>query len=62
VLVVKKPRGSLKIYINYYALNNITKKNYNTPPTIKETFTYIAKVKIISIINIIAIFNTIYVK
>ena len=48
VLVVKKPNGGLRICIDYRAINAITKKNRNAPPSIKETLARMNKVKIIS--------------
>lgn len=62
VLVVKKPGGGLRICVDYRALNNITKKNRNAPPAIKETFARLAKVKVMTLVDVVAAFNTVRVK
>ena len=62
VLVVKKLGGGLQIYINYRGLNSIIKKNQNAPSIIKETLSRIAKVRLMSIVDVIAAFNTIQIK
>jgi hypothetical protein len=59
VLVVKKPGGGLRICVDYRQLNSITKKNRNAPPAIKETLARMAKVKVMTLINVIAAFNTV---
>jgi hypothetical protein len=51
VLVVKKPGGGLRICVDYRAPNNITKKNRNAPPAIKETFARLAKVKLMTLVD-----------
>jgi hypothetical protein len=57
VLVVKKPGGGLRICVDYRALNTITKKNRNAPPAIKETLARMAKVKWMTIVDVVAAFN-----
>jgi hypothetical protein len=59
VLVVKKPGGGLRICVDYRQLNSITKKNRNAPPAIKETLARMSKVKIMTLIDVIAGFNTV---
>jgi hypothetical protein len=48
--------------VDYCGINNITKKNRNAPLVIKDTLARINKVKIISIINVIAAFNIVCIK
>jgi hypothetical protein len=62
VLIVKKPREGLRICVDYRQLNAITQKNRNAPPAIKETLSRIARVKVMSIVNVIAAFDTVRVK
>ena len=62
VLVVKKPGGGLRICVDYRGLNAVTKKNRNAPPSIKETLARMAKVRIMSIVNVIAAFNSVRIK
>ena len=45
VLFVKKPGGGLRIYIDYRALNAITKKDRYPLPLIYETLNNICKAK-----------------
>ncbi|KAF7573021.1 hypothetical protein PtrM4_079260 [Pyrenophora tritici-repentis] len=62
VLIVKKPGGGLRICVDYRALNNVTKKNRNAPPAIKETLARMAKVQIMSLVDVVAAFNTVRIK
>jgi hypothetical protein len=62
VLVVKKPGGGLRICVDYRGLNQITRKNRNAPPAIKETLARLAKVRIMSLVDVVAAFNTVRVK
>ena len=62
VLVVKKLEGRLRICVDYRGLNSVTKKNRNAPPSIKETLTRMSKVRIISIVDVIAAFNSVRIK
>jgi hypothetical protein len=59
VILVKKPGGGLLICVDYRALITITKKNGNAPPAIKETLARMAKVKWMTIVDVVAVFNTV---
>lgn len=61
VLVVKKPGGGLRICVDYRQLNSVTRKNRNAPPAIKETLARMAKVQMMSLVDVIAAFNTVRV-
>ena len=62
VLIVKKPDGGLRVYINYRALNTLTIKNRNTLPLIRETLIKLYIAKLYSKFDIIAAFNEIRIK
>ena len=36
VLIIKKPDGGLRIYVDYRALNTLTIRNRNAPPLIRK--------------------------
>jgi hypothetical protein len=59
VLVVKKPGGGLRICVDYRQLNEVTKKNRNSPPAIKETLARMAKTKVMTLVDVVAAFNTV---
>ena len=42
VLFIKKPNGLLRFYINYYKLNQITKKDQHPLPFINKTLACIS--------------------
>ena len=58
-MFVKKLRSSIKLYINYYKLNTITKKDRYPILLIKETIARIVGYKIILKLNIRKVFNRI---
>lgn len=62
VLVVKKPSGGLRICVDYRGLNGVTRKNRNAPPAIKETLARMAKVQVMTLVDVIAAFNSVRVK
>jgi hypothetical protein len=62
VLVVKKPGGGLRICVDYRGLNAVTRKNRNAPPAIKETLTRMAKVQIMTLVDVIAAFNSVRIQ
>ncbi|KAF7572881.1 hypothetical protein PtrM4_077860 [Pyrenophora tritici-repentis] len=62
VLVVKKTRGGLRICVDYRGLNAVTRKNRNAPPAIKETLARMAKVQIMTLVDVIAAFNSVRIK
>jgi hypothetical protein len=61
VLFAKKPGGGLCFYINYYALNTIIIKNYYPLLLIQEILARLNKTKIYTKLDIIIIFNRIYI-
>ena len=62
VLIIKKPDGGLRIYIDYRALNALTIKNRNIPPLIRKTLARLCAAKVFTKFNIIAAFNEIRIK
>jgi len=62
VLVVKKPGGSLRVCVDYRALNTVTIKNRNAPPIIKETLARLSNVGYYTVVDVIAAFNKIRIK
>ena len=62
VLIVKKPDGGLRVYVDYRALNLLTIKNRNIPPLIREILSRLCKAKVYSKFDIIAAFNKIRIK
>lgn len=62
VLLVRKPGGGLRVYIDYRGLNEITIKNRYPIPLIRETLNKLAKARYFSKFDIIATFNNIRVK
>lgn len=62
VLVVKRPGGGLRICVDYRGLNAVTKKNRNAPPSIKETLARMAKVRVMSMVDVVAAFNSVRMK
>ena len=59
IIFIKKLRSSIYLYINYYKLNSITKKDKYLILLIKETITKIIGYKIIIKLNIYKAFNRI---
>ncbi len=62
ILIVKKFKGGLKVYIDYRTLNTFTIKNRNVFSLIRKTLSRLYKVKYYSKFDIIAAFNKIRVK
>ncbi|KAF7572761.1 hypothetical protein PtrM4_076660 [Pyrenophora tritici-repentis] len=62
VLVVYKPRGRLRICVDYRALNAVTIKNRNAFLIIKETLAQLANVAYFTVVDVIAAFNKIRIK
>ena len=62
VLIVKKPGGGLRICIDYRGLNEITIKNRNAPPLIRETLARLASAGWYTKLDVIAAFNEIRIK
>ena len=57
VLLIRKPGGGLRFYIDYRALNEITIKNRYPTFLIRETLNILYKARYYSKIDIIAAFN-----
>ena len=62
VLIIKKPDGGLRIYIDYRALNTLTIWNRNTLLLVKETLARLYTARFYSKFNIIVTFNEIRIK
>jgi hypothetical protein len=60
-LFAKKPGGGFCFCIDYYALNTITIKNRYPLPLIQETLARLNRAKIYMKLDIIAVFNRIYI-
>ena len=56
ILFIKKPRGSLRFYINYRRLNRVIKKDRYPLPFIYETLRNINKAKWFTKLDVIATF------
>ena len=56
ILFTRKPRGGLRFYVNYRALNHIIRKDRYLLPLIRETLNSISKVKWFTKLDIIAAF------
>ena len=61
VLFAKKPGGGLRLYIDYRALNAITKKDRYPLPLIRETLNNLSKAKWFTKLDVIAAFYKICV-
>jgi len=61
-LIVHKPRGGLRVYIDYCALNALTIKDRYPIPLIKETLERLAKAKFYTKLDIVAAFNNLRIK
>ena len=62
VILVRKPGGGLRFYVNYRALNAITIKNRYPLPRIRDILDRIYKAKYYTKLNIIAVFNRLRIK
>jgi hypothetical protein len=61
VLFAKKPGGGFCFCIDYYILNIIIIKNHYPLPLIQETLVRLNKTKIYTKLDVIAVFNYIYI-
>ena len=61
VLFIRKPSESLYFCINYYAFNQIIKKNHYSLLLIKKTLVWINKATYFIKLNVIAVFHNIYI-
>jgi hypothetical protein len=61
VLFAKKPGRGLRFCVDYYILNTITIKNRYPLPLIQETLARLSKAKIYTKLDIIIVFNRIYI-
>ena len=59
VLFVKKPRGGLRLCVDYRALNALTTKNQYPLPLIRETLSRLSKARFFTKLDVIAAFNRI---
>ena len=61
-ILVKKPGGGLRFYVDYRALNAITIKNRYPIPQIRETLDRLCKARFYTKLDVISAFNNIRVK
>jgi hypothetical protein len=61
VLFAKKPGGGFCFYIDYCALNTIIIKNHYLLPLIQEILARLSRAKIYTKLDIIIVFNRIYI-
>src|SRR6266566_6360735 len=61
ILLTHKFKRGIYIYVDYRGLNNVTVKNRYPIPLIRETFDILYYVKIYIKLDIIAIFNRLYI-
>lgn len=57
VLFAVKSNGSLQVYVNYWKLNAITKRNWYPIPLIEETLAKVTGCKYLTKLDVIAAFN-----
>ena len=62
ILIVKKPQRSFQVCVDYYALNALTIKNWNTPFLIWEPFACLFSANIYSKFDIITVLNEIFIQ
>ena len=62
VLLVRKPGGRIRVYINYRVVNAIIVKNRYPLLYIRETLVRIYRAKIFSVLDIIIAFNRLYIR
>ena len=61
LLLATKLKGGVRIYYNYRGLNNITIKNQYPLPLIYKTLNTLYSAKFYTKLNIITVFNRIYI-
>lgn len=62
VLLVKKLGSSIRVYVDYRAVNEITIKNRYPLPYIRETIVRISQAKFFTVLDIITAFNRLRIK
>ncbi|KAI9038564.1 uncharacterized protein KD926_010609 [Aspergillus affinis] len=62
LLIVRKPNGSLRVCVNYRALNELTIKSRYPIPLINETLNRLRRAKIFSKVDVIHAFNRLRIK
>ena len=62
MLFIKKPRGSLRFYVDYRSLNAVTVKNRYPLPLILETLNRLSRAKIFTKLDIISAFNRLRIR
>jgi hypothetical protein len=60
ILLPQKPRGGVRICVDYRDINNVMMKSHYPIPLIKETLNSICKVQIFTKLDIIVTFNRVY--
>ena len=62
ILLVKKPGGSIRVYVDYRALNALTVKDRYPISLIKETLERLSKAKFYTKLDIIVVFNNLRIR
>jgi len=62
LLVARKPGGGIRICVDYRGLNEITVKNRNSPPLMRDILNRISRKRWLSKVDVIAAFNKIRIK
>ena len=62
MLFIKKPRGSLRFYVDYRSFNAVTIKNRYPLPLILETLNRLSRAKIFTKLDIISAFNRLRIR
>lgn len=62
LLIIKKPGGSLRVYIDYRAINEITIKNRYPIPQLREILSRISRARWFTVLDIIAAFNILRIR
>ncbi|RYO95101.1 hypothetical protein DL764_007751 [Monosporascus ibericus] len=57
ILLAKKPGGGVRIYVNYWGLNNVTVKNRYPIPLIRKTLDALCSARMYTKFDIVAAFN-----
>ena len=62
VLIVRKPQGGLRVYVNYRTLNAITIKDRYPIPLIRETLDRLYKARQFTKLDIVVAFNNLRIR
>lgn len=62
LLIVKKPGSSLRVCVDYRAINEITVKNRYPIPQLRETLSRMCRARWFTVLDIIAAFNMLRIR